>query len=66
MNAKNPDFTDQFRGKGKQPLQVVKGESKQEGEISAISGATFTSRAVTAAVNAALSAANQEREGGAL
>lgn len=59
MNAQQPSFKDQFSHKKADSFQVVKGEGAGENEISAISGATVTSRAVTNAVNAALTAAEQ-------
>ncbi|MDY4976140.1 MAG: RnfABCDGE type electron transport complex subunit G [Clostridia bacterium] len=59
MNAQKPSFMDQFANKKVDTFQVIKGESTQDNEISAISGATVTSRAVTSAVNAALTAAEQ-------
>ena len=52
-NAKKPQFLDQFTGKNKE-LTVVKGEAKGDAQISAISSATITSKAVTDCVNAAL------------
>ncbi len=47
-----PEFYEQFNDR-KAPLKVVKGASNGESEISAISGATITSNAVTNGVNAA-------------
>ncbi len=54
-NASKPKFADQFKG-AKDTLTVVKGAAK-EGEISAISSATITSKAVTSCVNSAVAAA---------
>ena len=54
-NASKPKFSDQFIGADKK-LSVVKGIAK-DGEISAISSATITSKAVTSCVNAAIEAA---------
>ena len=51
QNAKNEDFTNQFADKSG-PLEVVRGEAK-DNEISAMTGATITSKAVTSAVNKA-------------
>ena len=52
--AADADFTDQYSGKNaKETLTVVKGDAA-ENEISAISGATITSRGVTGGVNEAL------------
>lgn len=47
-----PEFYGQFDGKTGLPLKVVKGAA-EDGEISAISGATITSTAVVNGVNAA-------------
>lgn len=54
QKATQPDFYEQFVGKGKW-LSVVKSgqETGSDAEIDAISGATITSKAVTSAVNAA-------------
>lgn len=52
-NAKKPAFLDQFVGKGNN-IEVVKGEAKGDKQISAISSATITSKAVTACVNASI------------
>ena len=52
--ASDPAFKDQYVGKGG-TLAV----DKDGGEIAAISGATITSRAVTAGVNSALAAVGQ-------
>lgn len=54
MNATNPEFKDQFKGKAAESLTVSKSGASADNEISAISGATITSNAVTNAVNAAL------------
>lgn len=43
----------------KEPLQVIKGKKSKPEEIEAISGATITSKAVVAAAQAALDAANE-------
>jgi len=53
MKATEPEFKDQFGGKGG-TLTLVKGAASAENEISAISGASITSNAVTDAVNAGL------------
>ena len=55
-NAKKPKFAGQYEGKTGE-FAVVKGAAANENEISAISSATVTSKAVTKAVNAALAAA---------
>ena len=57
-NASNPQFIDQFKG-ADDKLSVVKGEAR-DGEVSAISSATVTSKAVTNCVNSALEAANKK------
>ena len=49
-----PEFYGQFTNREKLPLKVVKGAAEAEDEISAISGATITSNAVTSGVNAAV------------
>lgn len=54
MNAKNPEFKDQFKDKKAESLTVTKSGSAGDAEIDAMSGATITSDAVTNAVNAAL------------
>ncbi len=51
--ASTPAFSGQYEGRNGK-MEVVKGDAKGENEISAISGATITSRAVTSCVNAAL------------
>ena len=55
MLAKEPEFTDQFVGKdASSDLELVKTGNADKNQIDAISGATYTSRAVTNAVNAAI------------
>ena len=49
-----PEFYTQFNDKDKLPLKVVKGGASNPDEISAISGATITSNAVTDGVNGAV------------
>ncbi len=61
-NASKPKFADQFKG-AKNPLTVVKGQAG-ENQISAISSATITSKAVTSCVNAALEVANEKHKSG--
>lgn len=57
----DPSFKDQYNGKStKTPLNVVKGNSSNENDIVAISGATITSKAVTAGVNAAMDVYEQK------
>jgi len=56
-NSTKPDFYEQYAGKpADAPLTVVKNPTDAANEITAISGATITSRAVTNAVNAAAEA----------
>lgn len=54
-----PTFKNQFIGKAIELLNLVKGEGTAAQDIDAISGATITSRAVTNAVNEAISYYNQ-------
>ena len=54
MNATNPDFKDQFKGKTAEQLNLVKGGGAGDDGIDAMSGATVTSTAVTNAVNGVL------------
>lgn len=54
MKAKDPDFKDQFNGKPAATFSVTKTAPASDEEIQAISGATFTSKATTGAVNAAV------------
>lgn len=54
MNAEKPAFKDQFAGKSLQTFEVTKLTPSADNQIAAISGATFTSSAVTGAVNAAV------------
>ncbi len=58
-NASKPEFSDQFAG-ADSTLTVVKGKAEKN-EISAISSATITSKAVTSCVNAALAAVKLKR-----
>lgn len=62
-NATDPSFTDQFIGKS-EPVTVVKGEADAN-TISAISGATITSRSVAESVNTALTYFQDILKGGA-
>ncbi len=56
--SQSEEFTDSYIGK-KIGMEVVKTKNAGENEISAISGATITSKAVTKAVNASLEAVQQ-------
>ena len=49
-NAKNPEFTDMFKGLEKQDMALT----SAGGKVQALSGATVTSKAVTAGVKRAL------------
>lgn len=49
------DFTSQFAGKSADSIEYTKSGATNDTEIDAISGATITTRAVTDAVNSALS-----------
>ena len=62
-NASKPAFIDQYSGKSGE-LSVVKGKTSADDEISAISGATITSRAVTSCVNAATELVKNKQEKG--
>ena len=52
--AKESDFQSQFTDKPASDLTLVKGSASSEDEVSAISGATITSTAVTNGVNVAI------------
>lgn len=58
MNAENPEFKDQFKGKKVESFNVTKSGATADNDIDAMSGATITSTAVTNAVNAAVYFAN--------
>ncbi|MEG1426254.1 MAG: RnfABCDGE type electron transport complex subunit G [Oscillospiraceae bacterium] len=60
-NATKASFTDQFK-QAAQPLQVGKGTSG-DGQISAMTGATITTKAVTNAVNTAIEAYSRVKGG---
>lgn len=62
--AGNEAFTKQFLQPAANGLKLVKGAAAS-GEVSAITGATITSKAVTSAVNQAVELAAKAREGGA-
>ena len=65
-NAAKPEFYGQYGGgRAEEPFAVVNRPAGASNEISAVSGATITSKAVTDAVNAAASAIHaQLKEGG--
>ena len=54
MKATTDSFKDQFKNKNVEKFTYTKTGSTSDDQIDAISGASFTSRAVTGAVNAAL------------
>lgn len=54
MNAEKPSFKNQFKEKTAGIFEVTKLEPTADNQIQAISAATFTSKAVTGAVNAAV------------
>ncbi|MFA9380282.1 MAG: FMN-binding protein [Acetanaerobacterium sp.] len=63
-NTFETPFADQFAGKTAGELAVVKGAAGADNEISAVTGATISSRAVTLAVNHAGEALNLVKEAG--
>ena len=56
MKAKEPEFMDQFKGIKADQVKYTKTGKSGDDEIDAISGATVTTKAVTKAVNGALTA----------
>jgi len=60
----NEEWAPQYYNKNVEEFTVVKGETSSEDEISAISGATITSKAVTKGVNASLFCFREFLEGG--
>ena len=64
MRATEPEFMNQFKDRTVDAFVLVKTGAAAENEIDGISGATFTSKAVTNAVNAALDFFNQTLKGG--
>ena len=54
MKADEPEFKGQFTGKTADIFEVTKTAPSADNQIQAISGATFTSNAVTGAANAAV------------
>lgn len=63
MNADSDEFKGQFAEKNVACFEVTKNGSSTEQEINAISGATFTSKAVTNAVNTGLDAVRYAKGG---
>jgi electron transport complex protein RnfG len=55
MNAKKPEFKDQFTNKTAKQFEVTKTGASDDSQINAISSATITSKAVVRAVNAGIS-----------
>lgn len=66
MRAKDEEFKGQFAGKIVDQFVVTKNGASAGNEIDAISGATFTSKAVTNGVNAGLRFYESLKEGGIL
>lgn len=62
MNADTDEFKRQYAGKNVDFFDITKSGASAENEIDAISGATFTSKAVTNAVNAGLDVVNIVKE----
>lgn len=60
LKADDDEFKGQYSGKPISELTVVKGTSANENEISAIGGATITSKAVNGVVNEAINFYNNE------
>lgn len=59
-NAETPKFREQFNGKSwAVPVSVIKSGTPKDNEVTALSGATITSKAVTLGVNQALEAAKE-------
>lgn len=54
MKATEEDFKNQFKDKSVESFEVTKSGAVEENQIDALSGATFTSNAVTNAVNTAI------------
>lgn len=63
-NAEKASFTDQFKQAAPENgITLVKNKAPSDGEIEAMTGASITSRAVTNAVNEAITKYNTVREG---
>ena len=63
-NAEKVSFTDQFKQTAPENgITLVKNKAPSDGEIEAMTGASITSRAVTNAVNEAITKYNTVREG---
>lgn len=63
-NAEKASFTDQFKKTAPEKgITLVKNKAPSDGEIEAMTGASITSRAVTNAVNEAITKYNTVKEG---
>ena len=63
-NAEKASFTDQFKQTAPEKgITLVKNKAPSDGEIEAMTGASITSRAVTNAVNEAITKYNTVKEG---
>lgn len=62
--ATEPSFYGQYKDKKATQLEVVKGQASADNQISAITGATITSRAVTNGVNEAIKFYDSKLKGG--
>lgn len=63
-NAEKTSFTDQFKQTAPEKgITLVKNKAPSDGEIEAMTGASITSRAVTNAVNEAITKYNTVKEG---
>lgn len=64
LNAQKPKFRDQYKQQAPEKgFEVVKGGGAKEGQINAMTGATVSSKAVTAAVNAAVAEYQKVKDG---
>lgn len=60
QNCVKPSFKDQFKGINADSIEYTKDGKSADNQIDALSGATITTKAVTKAVNAALSFVRQD------
>ncbi|OFI05829.1 electron transport complex subunit RnfG [Clostridium acetireducens DSM 10703] len=63
-NSEDPKFYGQYKDKPATELSVVKGTASKDTEISAITGATITSKGVTSGVNEAIKYYETKLKGG--
>ncbi|HEY9574132.1 MAG TPA: RnfABCDGE type electron transport complex subunit G [Lachnospiraceae bacterium] len=63
MKANTPEFKDKFKDKTVSEFTVIKGKATKEEDIDALSGATITSKAMVAGVNAGLKAFEHTKGG---